>query len=510
MEMKLEDICNELRQGKRKVKNRSRQVKSGDIYVLFPAVQGSKARESALDRAVQNGAWCIIGPEKYLKKYPDLNCYITDDHHGIFEKLQIAAYKKDADYIPVVGITGTNGKTTSTYLLEHLYIAHHKKCGVMGTIEFRWPGVKIESFRTTPTCEGFHSNLYQMKQAGAEAAFVEISSFSLLENRVAGIPFSYVAFTNLTCDHLDVHKTMEKYFQAKRKLFTLVSKNIPKIINLDDPYGKRLLEEFPDAIAYSLKPIQGYKNFINANIINMSRYGMIIDFNAQIFGLKNNWRIETPLIGKHNVSNLLLVSAVGLAMGFSADDFQCFRDFHNPPGRLERIETSGEYSSCDIYVDYAHTPDGLYSVLTALRELRPARVLAVFGCGGDRDRSKRPLMGEAVAQLADLMILTSDNPRSEDPLAILEEIKAGVVSQGRVERTPEAYAKDPQNGFVALPDRREAIRYAVSLMQAGDVLLIAGKGHETYQIVGSKRLHFDDREEARAALQEMTTLRCSP
>ncbi|MBQ6669978.1 MAG: UDP-N-acetylmuramoyl-L-alanyl-D-glutamate--2,6-diaminopimelate ligase [Deltaproteobacteria bacterium] len=470
----------------------SRKVLPGGVFFALPGAKGDGC--DYVDEALKRGAAAVVS-ERMLKLPPSVVGVVAKNARHAMAMAALQFFGHPLRDMMVIGVTGTNGKTTISYHLEAVLRAAGRKPAVLGTINYRYGDCIHTASHTTPESIDLLAMIAEFKRLGADSIVMEVSSHGLDQHRIDGFEFDVAAFTNLSPEHLDYHHDMESYFQVKKRLFTdFIKEGGHAAINVDDAYGARLAGE---VVADTLTC--GKQGMVRPGAVESSFDGI----RGTLETPRGTMKLESRLFGSYNLSNLMVTTAVALAAGLPLDAVsEGIRTAYQVPGRLEKVENS---LGATVVVDYAHTPDGLRSVLTALRELRPARVLAVFGCGGDRDRSKRPLMGEAVAQLADLVILTSDNPRSEDPLAILEEIKAGVVPLGRVEKTPEAYANDPQNGFVALPDRREAIRYAISLVQEGDVLLIAGKGHEDYQIVGSKRLHFDDREEACAALQERMT-----
>ncbi len=488
-------LCDELRKKIRNVQTDSRLVAEGDVFVaLPPAVPGERSKTASHIRmALEKGAWAVVASERTVERMKiDVRAdrahawLITDDVRAALGPLAAARWGTEDPGIPVIAVTGTNGKTTCAYLLEHLYRCRGMEVGVMGTISYRWPGHAEDAPLTTPGCLTLHRSLAAMREAGARAAIMEVSSHSIDQKRIAGIPFSAAAFTNLTQDHLDYHKTMENYFQAKRALFADAPlKNKIMVINNDDPYGHRLLEEFPQALGTGLRnPLVG-RPFLLADVRRADTEGLSLHFIWQ----KNKeerleWDLHSPLIGLHNASNLATVCGIALSMGFSIDDLACLESFMGVPGRLERIPVPADKpwlpgAGTGIFVDYAHTPDALTNVLRTLAHAKFNRIVTVFGCGGDRDRTKRPLMGRAVAELSDIAVVTSDNPRTEDPERIIDDVMPGLEGARKVYRES---------------DRRKALELAVSLLQPGDALLVAGKGHENYQIIGTTKHHFSDQE----------------
>ncbi len=468
----------------------SRQVQKNHIFIALPPASPDEP-DHTLEHvlmALRAGAAGIAAPEA-IRPLLDENTVrnsgtsfvFSDDIRMLLGKLASRLYGTDHLDFPVVGITGTNGKTTCAYLLEHLYLSKGLKAGILGTIAYRWPGHSEPSALTTPGCLKLHQCLSSMKEAGVHVAIMEVSSHAADQKRIAGIPFSAAAFTNLTQDHLDYHKTLEDYFLAKRSLFTSFPRENKRwIINADDAYGLRLLEENPDAFAFGLRPPLLKREYLYADVIKSDTSGLdLVFYWRSLSGQEWSWNLRSPLIGLHNASNLLLASAAALCLGFTAEDLQCFSSFMGVSGRLERIPAGTGGTVCGVFVDYAHTPDALYRVLNTLKQAKFRRIITVFGCGGDRDKTKRPLMGKAVADLSDIAIVTSDNPRTEDPEAILDDVMPGLSSLGTVHR--EA-------------DRKKALALAVSLLQPGDALLVAGKGHEDYQIIGHEKHHFSDQE----------------
>ena len=359
---------------------------------------------------------------------------------------------------------------------------------MLGTVNYRWPGFMMDAPLTTPDCWMIHELLYNMKKADVDVAIMEVSSHALDQYRVAGLDFDAAVFTNLTQDHLDYHGTMEQYFQAKAMLF----KEYPRtgkagILNYNDPYGRRILADCESGIGYGIgdavlaEQEVGTKPMVQGRILSMTGQGM--DIETAYKG--KSWIINSPLVGAFNALNLLAAQAVGLQLGLNCKDMRKLSTFPGVPGRLERVMND---RNLDIFVDYAHTPDALENVQHTLKGLDFKRLITVFGCGGDRDKTKRPLMAESAARYADVVVLTSDNPRTEDPAAIMDDARPGLKRAKRV---------------LEHPDRQTAITMAVAEMVPGDVLLIAGKGHEDYQIIGKTKRHFSDSEAALKAMEEV-------
>ena len=458
----------------------SRRVRPGDIFVALPGSQVDGARFMA--DALAAGAVAVVGREMPDCGDTDALFLRSDDPVRDLAMLAQAAYGTETLPFPVVGVTGTNGKTTVTYLLEHLFRANGRASGVVGTVSYRWPGYEEDAPLTTPDLLRLHDMLSGMRQGGVQGAFMEMSSHALAQRRAAGVPFAGAVFTNLTQDHLDYHKDMEEYFQAKAQLFELIGPDGVMAVNSDDAYGRRLLSMHPRAVGYGLQEAQGLANaLLKGRILSNSPTGLRLALSWK----GQDWRISSPLIGAYNALNILAVQVVGLGLGFSAQELDCFGDFYGVSGRLERIPAQRGGRDLHIFVDYAHTPDALVNVLTALRGVGFKRIVTVFGCGGDRDKSKRPRMGAAVASLSDVAVLTSDNPRHEEPLAIMDDVMPGL--------------KDGPASLeiVAEPDRRKAIELALDMIRPGDALLIAGKGHERTQQIGDHKYPFNDQDVVR-------------
>jgi UDP-N-acetylmuramoyl-L-alanyl-D-glutamate--2,6-diaminopimelate ligase len=392
----------------------------------------------------------------------------------------------------LAGITGTKGKTTVTYLVESAAEAAGVPCGVTGTVTWRWPGASRPASHTTPESTDLQSALSEMVRAGARLGVLEVSSHALAQERVAGLAFRAAAFLNLSRDHLDYHRDLDDYYRAKRRLLAEhLAPDGLAVVNAGDEHGARLAAELSAAGRRLWRfGVPGAELSAREARVGLEGIEAVLRTPAGELALRS------PLTGRHNLENLL--AAAGLALGLGLEPAAVARGLSaskGAPGRLERIEKGGVAA----FVDYAHTDAALKAACAALRALGPRRLLVVFGCGGDRDRGKRPLMGRAAGDAADLVLVTSDNPRSEDPLAIIQAIVPGVEQAG-LSRLSPAEARAGARGYLAVPDRREAIALALSAARPGDAVLIAGKGHEDYQIVGAEKRHLDDREEARRAL----------
>ncbi len=468
-------VLRALREGRAGLRTHSDRVEPGDVFVVLPG--GEQYVEQALD----NGAKAVVcSPELAARLEDRARVVPTLDVREFLGRLARARYHTTLLGFPVIGITGTNGKTTITYLLEYFFASMGLRPGVMGTINYRWPGHEEPAPLTTPDCLTLHRNLALMREASVGIAVMEVSSHALDQKRVAGIPYSGAIFTNLTQDHLDYHQNMDDYFASKAKLFCApYARRQAAAINADCPYGRLLLDRHKKALGFGLTPGQGRRPFLHGELLSLSPQGIKLRMKYK----QETWELNSKLVGAFNASNLLAVQALALSLGYTAAQFKALEDFNGVPGRLERIANA---QGLDIFVDYAHTPDALLNVQSTLKEAGFKRLITVFGCGGDRDRSKRPRMGEAVAKYSDIAVLTSDNPRTEDPQGILDDVRPGLAACPKV---------------VEEIDRRKAIALAVGLLKPGDALLVAGKGHEDYQIVGKTKYPFSDQAVIREVLQ---------
>ncbi len=393
--------------------------------------------------------------------------------------------------VPVVGVTGTNGKTTITYLVEAIMQSAGLRPAVMGTISYRFGDRILPSQHTTPESVDLLQMVAGFRQEGADALVMEVSSHALDQCRVDGVKFDVGIFTNLTPEHLDYHGTMDDYFASKSRFFgELLAGGKGGVINIDDSYGQQLAERYPSAMTCGTSE----RADVYPRKVRLSLEGI----EAELETPAGSLTVQSRLIGEFNLQNLLCAAGAGIALGLPLSAIAAgLARSPQVPGRLEQVENERKAL---ILVDYAHTSDALEKVLKVVSELSPERLLTVFGCGGDRDRGKRPVMGEAAARFSNLAVLTSDNPRTEDPLAILDEVRSGALRVHEREWSIEEARVLSGRGFVTIPDRAAAIDFAVSLLGENDLLLVAGKGHEDYQILGTRRIHFDDREEVRRAL----------
>ncbi len=432
-----------------------------------------------IPEALERGAFRVITGDENSIEYPGEKVLRHYSPALALGDLATAFYHTDSLRIGIIGITGTNGKTTTSYLLEHILKNNGFRTGVVGTVNYRWAGNVFEAPMTTPDCLKLHEMLARMDKDGVEMVIIEVSSHALAQDRVAGIDFDTGVFTNLSQDHLDYHQDMEKYFLAKSKLFLSSHRksSFRAVINADDEYGRILLKSLHRAISFGLEESGSVR--LRGRLIKNDRTGVTIECEYR----NQKWTISSPLSGRHNGSNLLAAQGAALSMGLGPEHFACLETSGQAPGRLEKVINQ---CALDVYVDYAHTPDALENVCLSLKSLDYRRLIVLFGCGGNRDKTKRPLMGKAAAGLADVVFLTSDNPRDENPMNIIEDIKPGLNG------CKELYIE---------PDRKKAINMAIGFMKPGDALLVAGKGHETYQEVKGIRSPFSDVEEIRKALE---------
>jgi UDP-N-acetylmuramoyl-L-alanyl-D-glutamate--2,6-diaminopimelate ligase len=470
----------------------SRQIKPGHLFV---ALQGHALNgHHYLGDAVQNGAVALIG-EKFSGLKGNLTKVRVPNSREALSKLAARFYEYPFKGMNLIGITGTNGKTTTSYLLESILTAAGKRPGVIGTINYRYLGKSHAAPVTTPESLDLMGFLREMADAGVTDVIMEVSSHALDQKRTGECPFKLGVFTNFSRDHLDYHKTMEEYFKAKSLLFQGLKKGKPDaastaVINMDDPRGEQLaaLTEAP-VVTYGLDQ----KWDVRGERLSADRTGL----KARLMTPVGEVDIRSSLIGEMNIYNILAASAAALSLNVHLDAVaEGIERLGMVPGRLELVKNQG---GLNLVVDYAHTPDALLKTLTNLRPIVDGRLITVFGCGGDRDKGKRSEMGLVAGENSDLVFITSDNPRSEDPLSIIAQIEKGIQATGliRLNNSPKRPFKG--SGYFIEADRRRAIRKAVALADETDLVLIAGKGHEDYQIVGGERKRFDDRKEAARA-----------
>ena len=408
-------------------------------------------------------------------------------------RLAIAAlaavfYGDPSGELALVGVTGTNGKTTTTYLLASIFEAAGVMCGRIGTIGYRIGNHEADAARTTPEAPDLQRLLRDMVSRGAGAVVIEVSSHALALRRADHLRFAAGVFTNLTRDHLDFHRDMEDYFEVKRRLFELLPETAFGVSNLDDPRGAAFAAAAPKTVTYAIDAAAD----VRPERLAISLEGLTFDVRTP----RGVLHLHSPLVGRPNVYNILAATATAVALDlpFSAIE-RGIATLASVPGRFQLVSDPGD--EVRVVVDYAHTDDALKNLLETARPLASGRIITVFGCGGDRDRTKRPLMGAVAARLSDLVVVTSDNPRSEDPARIIEEIKRGIVMPA--DRAPRGRPL-PSTPCLAIVDRRAAIEKAIADARPGDLVLIAGKGHEKTQAIGDRVLPFDDVDVARNAL----------
>ena len=462
----------------------SRQARPGSLFVCMPSK--STNSQSFIPSAVANGAVAtvVFSVEGVQQSQASgvASVHIADvglDYNEALWRLCETFFQHPTRQMQVIGVTGTNGKTTTAWLIRDMLAALGVSSGYLGTLGIQMPGEERELNNTTPFAVELYNLLDELNQRKVDALAVEISSHALSERRADGIEFNAAVFTNLTQDHLDFHGSMESYAASKHRLFTELPKQTDKrfvaAFNVDDPVGARwALEQNGPTVTYG----RGREaDLVGTPLsVQVDRIQLRLEYRQDV-------EVEIPLGGNFNVSNCLSAAAGLLALGHDLGTIASVLPKVRPvPGRFEAVPNN---KGIGIIVDYAHTPDALEKLLDSVRELQPNRIISVFGCGGDRDRTKRPKMAFSASMRSDITVVTSDNPRTEDPIAILEEVKSGIVA-GRES--------------IAIADRQEAVAHAVRLAQPGDVVVIAGKGHENYQIIGRTKHPMDDRELAREAL----------
>jgi UDP-N-acetylmuramoyl-L-alanyl-D-glutamate--2,6-diaminopimelate ligase len=470
------------------IRHDSRRCEPGDLFVAVASAASDGAQFIA--DAVQRGAVAVLAEGPRNASVPVV---VADNALLALSRIARLLYDDPTAHMKVVGITGTNGKTTCSYLVEALLHAAGEKPAVIGTVNFRGPFGVLDATHTTPMADDLMRLARAALESDASHLVLEVSSHALAMHRADGVHFEVAAFTNLTQDHLDYHGDFAHYEAAKRRLFEDLAPNWV-VLNAEDAVGRSIAAAFPDP-RRRLRCATHAGPDVEIGVLSVAsdRNGTV----AQVSTPAGVIDLVSPLIGEHNLENLLIAIGCGVALGIETDVIaHALRDARGAPGRLERIEHPNDVL---VFVDYAHTPDALARVLRTVRKATSKRLIALFGCGGDRDAGKRPLMGRAAAELADLVILTSDNPRSESPSRILAQIEAGAAAAGLPALSPEQLPTR-RRGYVVESDRHVAIRLALHAAQAGDTVLIAGKGHEQVQIIGDVRHDFDDRVEARAVI----------
>lgn len=470
----------------------SREVAAGHLFVALPGTK-AKGADFIKDALKAGAAALLVERDDAEAAGKDVPVFVVPNTKKALGPIAANFYAKPAEQLTLLAVTGTNGKTTTAYLLESIASASGANVGLIGTIQYRFAGQTREATHTTPDALAMQKLLREMVDAGTETVVLEVSSHALDQDRVNGLTFRAAAFTNLSRDHLDYHPDAESYFQAKRRLFVEnLSQGGVAVVNGDDTAAVRIYNE-----------LRGQKRMA----WKFSRTGAgevsAADVSYTLDGIKGTLKtpagdipFKSKLLGPHNLENILAAAGTALAAGFSRRDVQDgIERVFRVPGRMERVEAAG----ISVLVDYAHTDDALRRALESTRHLARGRLITVFGCGGDRDKGKRPLMGQAAAEGSDLVVVTSDNPRSEDPDDIISEIAPGIEKAGKRRISP-AKAKGGEGGYLVEANRRDAIRLAVKIASPGDVVLLAGKGHELFQQLNDEKAPFDDRQEADDAL----------
>ena len=459
----------------------SHACQPGDLFIGMPGtrVDGGEFWQSAI---ASGAVAALVSPQAAKKRAEGTGaCVVTAvDMTQACAQVATAFYGYPSQHLELIGVTGTNGKTTVTHLIEFFLTQAQLPTALMGTLYTRWAGFEQTAAYTTPFAVELQQQLTAARQAGCQLAVMEVSSHALAQKRVMGCSFQVAVFTNLTQDHLDFHSSIEDYFAAKALLFAPDYLQGRAVINIDDAYGQRLVSQTDSAQMWRYSVSDRSADLWTSHL----RYEPT-GVTGILHTPQGEVAFSSPLVGQYNLANLLAAVGAVLHLGVDLEVVaQVLPQFPGVPGRMERVQVQPA-QDISVIVDYAHTPDSLENLLKAARPFIPGRMICVFGCGGDRDRTKRPKMGRIVAQLADLAIATSDNPRTEDPERILQDILTGI---------PETVKP------LVICDRATAIRTAIEQAQPGDGVLIAGKGHEDYQILGTEKIYFDDREQARAAL----------
>ncbi len=453
---------------------------------LFVAVEGLVTDgHSYIGAAYENGCRAFLVRKNFegAQMLAGAVFLRSDDTRKDLSRVSAAFYGDVSAKIPVIGITGTNGKTSTTYMIEAILREAGRRPGVIGTVNYRWGDTVLAAPNTTPESRDIHAIMGRMYGEGVDVIVMEVSSHGLALGRVDDINFALAAFTNLTRDHLDYHKTFDEYFAAKKRLFSLLSDSYPPeapkyaLLNIDDEYGRRLQQSLKgDFTVYSLSAALAADYAIDPDSVHMRLDGISFRVNEGA----GSFDVSMKMTARFSMYNALCAWACCRCLAVAPQHCRAgLQKIETVPGRFSTMASpKGFY----VVVDYAHTDDALVKLLSSARELNPSKLITVFGCGGDRDKSKRPLMGKSALSFSDFAVVTSDNPRTENPLSIIDDILSGIDA--------------PAEKYTVIPDREEAIAHAVALAQKGDLVVIAGKGHEDYQILGKTKIHFDDREVA--------------
>ncbi|MFZ1865703.1 MAG: UDP-N-acetylmuramoyl-L-alanyl-D-glutamate--2,6-diaminopimelate ligase [Polyangiales bacterium] len=471
------------------VQHDSRRVRPGDLFVAMRGETHDGVR--FIDDALSRGAVAVAAEQLLPHGVPQIT---VENARLALGRAAELVYGSPTSLLHTVGITGTNGKTTTAYLLKQAIESDSGSAALIGTTGLVVGRSERPSLHTTPEADDISRFAREALDGGATHLVLEVSSHGLALHRVDALHFELAAFTNLSRDHLDFHGSLEAYFETKARLFTELAPRCA-VIHVDDPFGARL------AARISMRTLRCSRFAESGAEICARDWSLTRDgIRAEVRTPDGSVELQSPMLGEHNLENLLVALGCAYALGLNLQHVvTAWRSAGGSPGRLERVPHPGDVA---VLVDYAHTPDALKRVIETMRPITPNRLIVVFGAGGDRDKGKRPEMGRVAMEHADLCVLTSDNPRSEDPRCIVEEVEEGAKQAGGLQIDPSAVATATR-GYCVLVDRREAIRCAIAGARPGDTVLLAGKGHETYQIVGADRSHFDDREEARAAIEAL-------
>ena len=452
----------------------SRRVETGSCFIAVVGVANDG--HDYIDKAIEQGAKAIVCQKMPQQRNPEVSYVVVEDSNIAMAAMAAAIYNHPSEELRLVGVTGTNGKTTTATLLYDMFTAMGYKVGLISTVVYRIGEKRIESTHTTPDAIRLNKMMREMVDCGCEYCFMEVSSHAVAQHRIEGLRFVGALFTNLTHDHLDYHGTYKEYIRAKKGFFDMLGKESWAVVNIDDRNGEVMLQNcVAKHYRLSLRSMADY----NTKILEMLPNGMLLHINGRELWVK--------FTGRFNAYNLTTVYAAATLLG--VDEMEVLTTLSNLLPVSGRFETITAKDGTMAIVDYAHTPDALENVLETIEELRRdnQKLYVVCGCGGDRDRTKRPEMASVAVRFATMAIFTSDNPRTEDPEAILDDVVAGVAGA---------------TNYLRISDRREAIRTAATLAKAGDIILVAGKGHEDYQIIGTVKHHFDDREEVAKAFEQ--------
>jgi len=452
----------------------SRKVKSGDVFIAIPGARFDG--HDFIPKAIENGAVCVVAERDFSSPSGVVKIIVKNARSALAE-LSARFYGYPSRKLKIIGITGTNGKTTIAYFIESILREAGIKTGLIGTVETRINGRSVPSSMTTPESLELQKMLADMAADGVTHLVMEVSSHALAQERVHGLEFDAAIFTNLTHEHLDFHKTMESYLDSKLKLFRMLKPDGAAIVNIDDSYGKRIAEEVEgEVIFYGIKDVRHELRSTKTSEFDLKLKEYDIKFDRMRVRIDST-EIRTPYVGVYNIYNIMAAFYAGLAMHIDKNTIRKGIEKAAVPGRLERIAGKKGFT---VIVDFAHTPDGLQKLLETVKPLAAGKLILVFGCPGDRDREKRPVMGEIAAKLADRVIVTTDDPHTEDPKKIIDEVLSGTTHDAL--------------HITHYIDRREAIKEALKLADKGDVVVVAGRGHEKLQDYNGKKVELDDRQ----------------